>query len=248
MAIILKSRAELDTMRRAGVVLRDLFEELRLRIKPGVATGELDAYIEQFIRSRGCRPSFKNLYGFPASACISVNNQVVHGIPGERVLLEGDIVKVDVGAVLGGLHADAARSFPVGRISSDAEKLLATTRTALDAGLRQAVVGNRVSDISAAVQSVVEEAGYSVVRDYVGHGVGRDLHEDPQVPNYVQGRSSPLLREGMTLAVEPMVNEGTHEVVVLEDKWTVCTRDGKLSANFEDTVAITDAGPQILTR
>ncbi|MDP9350778.1 MAG: type I methionyl aminopeptidase, partial [Chloroflexota bacterium] len=178
----------------------------------------------------------------------SVNNQVVHGIPGERVLLEGDIVKVDVGAVLGGLHADAARSFPVGRISSEAEKLLATTRTALDAGLRQAVVGNRVSDISAAVQSMVEEAGYSVVRDYVGHGVGRDLHEDPQVPNYVQGRSSLLLREGMTLAVEPMVNEGTHEVVVLEDKWTVCTRDGKLSANFEDTVAITDAGPQILTR
>lgn len=235
-------------MHRAGTVLRDLFEELNLRVKPGVTTGELDAYIEHYIRSRGCRPSFKNLYGFPASACISVNDQVVHGIPGERILSEGDIVKVDAGTVLGGLHADAARSYPVGKISSEARKLLEVTQQALDAGLRQAVVGNRVQDISAAVQMVVEEAGYSVVRDYVGHGVGRDLHEDPQVPNYVQGRNSPVLRKGMTLAVEPMVNEGSHEVMVLDDKWTVCTKDGGLSANFEDTVAITDEGPCVLTR
>ena len=236
-------------MRRAGEVLRDLFEELRARAKPGVSTGELDRYIEKYIRDRGCRPSFKNLYGFPASACISVNDEVVHGIPGSRILREGDILKVDVGAVRGGLHADAARSYGVGEIAPEAERLLATTRDALDAGLAQARVGNSVSDISRAVQEVAEGAGYSVVRDYVGHGVGRELHEDPQVPNYLRpGQPRVMLKEGMTLAREPMVNAGTHEVIVGRDKWTVRTRDGKLSANFEDTVAVTENGPVILTR
>jgi methionyl aminopeptidase len=236
-------------MRRAGAVLRDLFDELSLRIKPGVSTGELDAYIEKYIRDRGCRPSFKNLYGFPASACISVNDEVVHGIPGKRALASGDVVKVDVGAVLGGLHADAARTFPVGEIGTEARRLLETTRAALEAGLAQARVGNRVSDISSAVQKVAETAGYSVVRDYVGHGVGRKLHEEPQVPNYVQpGRRDVRLKAGMTLAIEPMVNEGSFEVVVARDKWTVRTADGRLSANFEDTVAVTEDGPYILTR
>ncbi len=250
MAIILKSRPELETMRRAGTVLRDLFEELGSKvIRPGVSTGELDAYIEKYIRDRGCRPSFKNLYGFPASACISVNDEVVHGIPGKRVLQEGDVVKVDVGAALGGLHADAARSFPVGKVDPEAAKLLEVTQAALEAGLAQAKVGNRVSDISSAVQTVAEKAGYSVVRQYVGHGVGRKLHEDPQVPNYVYpGLRDVRLRAGMTLAIEPMLNVGSFEVVVAQDKWTVRTADGKLSANFEDTVAVTEAGPYILTR
>ena len=249
MAIIVKSRAELDRMRRAGGVLRDLFEELRTRARPGVTTRELDAYIEQYIRDRGCRPSFKHLYGFPASACISVNDEVVHGIPGSRALREGDILKVDVGAVLGGLHADAARTFAVGEISPEARRLMETTQSALDSGLAQARVGNKVSDISRAVQQVTEAAGYSVVRDYVGHGVGRELHEDPQVPNYVRpGQPRVTLKLGMTLAVEPMVNVGTHEVTVAQDKWTVRTKDGKLSANFEDTVAVTENGPEILTR
>jgi methionyl aminopeptidase len=213
-----------------------------------VTTGELDAYIERAIIDRGCRPSFKNLYGFPSSACISVNDEVVHGIPGDRVIEEGDVVKVDVGALLDGYHADAARSYPVGTVSGEAERLLATTRAALDAGLAQARPGNRVAHISSAVQAVVEEAGYAVVRDYVGHGVGRDLHEDPQVPNFASGGYSPLLRVGMTLAVEPMVNAGTAQVVVRDDKWTVCTRDGALSANYEDTVAVTEHGPYVLTR
>lgn len=248
LAIIVKSRAELETMRRAGVVLRELFGELRERIRPGISTGGLDAYIEEYIRDRGCRPSFKNLYGFPASACISVNDEVVHGIPGPRVLKTGDLVKVDVGAALGGLHADAARTFSVGASSAAAQRLMDAARRALDAGVAEARAGNRVADISSAVQAVVEEAGYAVVRDYVGHGVGRKLHEDPQVPNYRREGASPRLKPGMTLAIEPMVNAGSHEVVVDDDRWTVRTRDGALSANFEDTVAITGNGPYILTR
>lgn len=248
LGIIVKSRAELATMARAGTVLRDLFAELVTVIRPGVTTGELDAYIERTIIDRGCRPSFKNLYGFPGSACISVNDEVVHGIPGNRVIEEGDVVKVDVGALLDGYHADAARSYPVGTVSGETQRLLTTTRAALDAGLAQARPGNRVAHISSAVQAVVEEAGYAVVRDYVGHGVGRDLHEDPQVPNFASGGYSPLLRVGMTLAVEPMVNAGTAHVVVRDDKWTVCTRDGALSANYEDTVAVTEHGPYVLTR
>lgn len=236
-------------MRRAGTVLRDLFISLEDTVRPGITTGELDVYIEEYIRVAGCRPSFKNLYGFPASACISVNDEVVHGIPGKRVLANGDVVKVDVGAIYKGYHADAARTYPVGQISDEASRLLQVTREALNAGLTQAVIGNRVSNISSAVQSVVEAAGYSVVRDYVGHGVGRKLHEEPQVPNYLlPGREGPVLRAGMTLAVEPMVNAGTHEVLVNKDKWTVRTKDGALSANFEDTVAVTNNGPYILTR
>ncbi len=249
MAIIVKSSFGLEKMRAAGMVLRDLFADLEPEIRPGVATGQLDAYIEKYIRDRGCRPSFKNLYGFPASACISVNEEVVHGIPGPRVLRDGDIVKVDVGVVFGGFHADAARTYAVGEISEETKRLLETTKAALDAALEQARVGNYVSDISSRVQEVVEAAGYSVVRDYVGHGVGRNLHEEPQVPNYVHEGQVPVrLRKGMTLAVEPMVNAGTYEVVVKHDNWTVRTKDGRLSANFEDTVAITETGPYILTR
>lgn len=236
-------------MRAAGVVLRDLFEDLETQVRAGISTGELDRFVEEYLRRRGCRPSFKRLYGFPASACISVNEEVVHGIPGKRVLREGDIVKVDVGAQLNGFHADAARTYAVGRITPAAERLLGTTRAALDAALDRACVGNYVADISSAVQSIAEQAGYSVVRNYVGHGVGRAVHEDPQVPNYVARDQRPVrLRPGMTLAVEPMVNEGTYEVVVLRDKWTVRTKDRKLSANYEDTVAVTSDGPFILTR
>ncbi|ACZ41654.1 methionine aminopeptidase, type I [Thermobaculum terrenum ATCC BAA-798] len=248
MAIILKSKKEIDRMRRAGLVLRDLFDLLVPKIKPGVTTGELDAFIESYIRNQNCKPSFKNLYGFPASACISINEEVVHGIPSSRQLREGDLVKIDVGALYEGFHADASRTFWVGHASAAAKRLVSVTAKALDAGISKAVPGNRVGDISSAIQTVVESEGFSVVRDYVGHGVGRSLHEDPQVPNFGFPGQGPILRVGMTLAIEPMVNEGTHEVILAEDKWTVKTKDGKLSAQIEDTVAITEDGPFILTR
>ena len=219
------------------------------RVRPGVSTGELDAYIDKYIRDRGCRPSFKHLYGFPASACISVNEEVVHGIPGERVLRDGDIVKIDAGAQYARYHADAARTYAVGEIPEETRRLLDTTHAALDEALAQACVGNKVSDISATVQRVAESAGYSVVRNCVGHGVGRALHEEQKVPNFAPSEvRDARLREGMTLAIEPMVNAGTWEVEVLADKWTVRTKDHRLSANYEDTVAVTRDGPYVLTR
>lgn len=235
-------------MRDAGRIVAGVLQELAKAIKPGVTTGELNRLAEDFILARGARPAFKGLYGFPASICTSVNEQVVHGIPGPRELLNGDIVSIDVGVELNGYFGDGAATFPVGEVSPEAQKLLEVTEQSLYEGIRFARQGNRLSDISHAIQSYVEKHGFSVVRDYVGHGIGRSMHEEPQVPNFGRPGRGPRLRAGMTLAIEPMVNAGTHEVRVLEDNWTVVTRDAGLSAHFEHTVAITDGEPEILTR
>ncbi|MEW5761948.1 MAG: type I methionyl aminopeptidase [Bacillota bacterium] len=243
-----KSTRELRYMRDAGRVVAQVFRELEKAIAPGVTTGELNALAEDFIARQGARPAFKGLYGFPAAICTSVNEQVVHGIPGLRRLEDGDIISIDIGAEINGYYGDAAVTFPVGEISSGARRLLDVTRGALYAGIEMARSGNRLGDISHAIQSYVERHGYNVVRDYVGHGIGREMHEDPQVPNFGRPGRGPRLEPGMTLAIEPMVNAGTHEVRTLEDRWTVVTRDGSLSAHFEHTVAITNGAAEILTR
>lgn len=245
--IILKSETEIEAMRRAGLVVGMVLETIGERIKPGVTTAELDRFAENLIREQGGTPTFKGYNGFPASICSSINEQVVHGIPGQRTLKPGDIVSIDVGATLGGFVGDAARTYPVGDVSPEAAALMQVTRESLYKGIEQAIVGNRLSDVSHAVQRCVEGRGFSVVRDYVGHGIGREMHESPGIPNYgVPGRG-PKLKEGMTLAIEPMVNAGSYDVQVLGDDWTVVTRDGSLSAHFEHTVAVTAEGPEILT-
>ncbi len=235
-------------MRRAGGLVIDTLRRLRDAVRPGVTTGELDRAAEEYIRSHNGVPSFKGYHGFPASACISVNEQVVHGIPGPRRLQEGDIVSIDVGAIVEGYHGDAAVTLPVGKISEDAKALLTHTYRSLYEGIAQAVSGNRVGDISNAVQRYVEAHGYSVVRELVGHGIGRSMHEEPQVPNFGQPGRGPTLVPGMTLAIEPMINQGSMEVEVAADQWTISTCDRKLSAHFEHTVAIGKDGPIILTR
>jgi len=246
--ITIKSARELAYMRDAGHIVAGALDELSRAIAPGVTTGELDRLAEDFILARGARPAFKGLYGFPASICASVNEQVVHGIPGLRVLENGDIISIDVGAEINGYFGDGAATFPVGEISNEARNLLKVTEESLYAGIARAREGNRLSDISHAVQSYVESRGYSVVRDYVGHGIGKSMHEEPQVPNFGRPGRGPRLKAGMTLAVEPMVNTGTHEVLTLADNWTVVTRDAGLSAHFEHTIAVTDGKPEILTR
>lgn len=246
--IVIKSKSELATMREAGRIVAKTLEELKHAVRPGVTTYELDQLAQTIITRHGAVPTFKGYRGFPASICTSINHEVVHGIPSKkRVLNEGDIISIDVGATLRGLIGDAAITLPVGRISERARRLLETTEGALWAAIAQCRAGNYLEDISAAIQDYAESRGYSVVREYVGHGVGRQMHEDPQVPNFRQGRRGPQLKPGMTLALEPMVNEGTAETRVLRDKWTVVTKDGKLSAHFEHTVAITNGDPDILT-
>jgi methionyl aminopeptidase len=245
--ILLKSRAEIDQMRRPGEIVGGAHRRVREIVRPGVTTGEIDRAVEEFIRDAGGSPAFKGYRGFPAASCVSVNDEVVHGIPGRRTLVEGDIVGVDIGVLCGGFYGDAAQTLPVGRISPEAERLLAVTCEALYAGIAMARVGNRVGDISHAVQEVVEGAGYSVVRDLVGHGVGRAMHEEPQVPNFGRAGVGPRLQAGMTLALEPMVNAGDYAVEVLSDQWTWVTKDGSLSAHFEHSVAVTEDGPVILT-
>ncbi|HHV61718.1 MAG TPA: type I methionyl aminopeptidase [Firmicutes bacterium] len=247
--IVRKSDEEIRAMRQAGRVVAQALERIREAVRPGVTTLEIDAIAEDCIRRLGGIPSFKGFHGFPKSVCASVNEEVVHGIPGKRRLKEGDIVSIDVGAIVNGFHGDAAITLPVGEISDEARRLLRVTEEALYKGIDAARAGRRVMDISHAIQSHVESHGFSVVRSFVGHGIGRNMHEDPQVPNFVvQGSSSPLLKPGMVLAIEPMVNAGDHEVVVKEDKWTVVTKDSSLSAHFEHTVAITSGEPEILTR
>ncbi len=247
-----KSARELDLMRRAGRVVAQVKADLKSAIRPGVRTGDLDRMAEERIRQLGATPSFKGYAGagatpFPSTICVSVNEEIVHGIPGDRALEEGDIVSVDVGAVVEGFHGDSAFTMSVGETSEEAARLIKATREALAVGIAQATAGARIGDISAAVQAHAEGLGYSVVRQYVGHGIGRDLHEDPQVPNYgVPGRG-PLLRESMTLAIEPMLNVGGWETVQMDDGWTVTTADGSLSAHFEDTIAITKSGAEVLT-
>ena len=246
--VILKSAEEIEKLRKSNYIVAEVLEGLKELIKPGISTRELDVYAEETVRERGAVPAFKGYMGYPASLCTSVNAEVVHGIPSDRVLKEGDIVSMDFGALYRGYYGDSAITVPVGKISSVAVKLMEITNDALYKGINEAKAGNRLGDISAVVQNHVEDAGFSVVKDFVGHGIGRNLHEDPQIPNYgLRGRGIEL-KNGMVFAIEPMVNEGTFKVKVLKDGWTVVTSDGKLSAHFEHTVAITENGPVILSR
>ena len=246
--IIRKSAQELERMARSGRVVAETHALIGEHIRPGVTTGELDKLAEEFIRSRGGVPTFLGYRGFPASLCLSPNAMVVHGIPGPYRLDEGDILSVDVGVTLDGFVADAAYTHPVGHVTDDARRLLEVGQQALAAGVAQARAGNRLSDISHAVQTVTEAAGYSVIRSLVGHGVGRSMHEDPQIPNFGEPGKGPLLQPGMTLAIEPMINAGGPEVYVHDDHWSISTSDGSLSCHFEHTVAVTEAGPWILTQ
>jgi methionyl aminopeptidase len=247
--IVLKNAAEIEAIGRAGAIIGRLFEMLAPHVQPGMATAELDRLGEEFIRSHeGAEPAFKGLYGFPASLCISLNEEVVHGIPRRsRLLAPGDIVTLDAGVKLDGWFADAAVTLPVGEVAPELQRLLEVTQRALEAGIEKAVPDNRIGDVGAAVQAVVEEAGFTVVRDLVGHGVGRGPHEEPQVPNYGRPGRGVRLREGLVLAIEPMVNLGQPAVHTLADRWTVVTSDGLASAHFEHTVAVTANGPRILT-
>jgi methionyl aminopeptidase len=246
--IILKSQDEIERMRHAGRVVADVLEAVRDKVKPGVRTREIDAIVERVIRSAGCTPSFKGYRGFPASACISLNEEIVHGIPGPRKVHEGDLVKIDVGAIYDGYHADSAWTFYVGDTPPpEVAELMAVTEKSLWAGIAQARAGNRVGDISHAVQETAETAGFSVVREYVGHGVGRQLHEDLQIPNYGPSGRGPKLEAGMTLALEPMVNVGDWRTEVLDDDWTVVTADRALSAHYEHTIVVTGEEPEVLT-
>lgn len=235
-------------MRQAGRIVAQILEEMCQMVKPGVTTGELDGHAEARIRELGAKPAFKGYHGFPSCVCISVNHEVVHGIPSpKRVLKEGDIVGLDFGVNLEGWYGDSARTVAVGRISSEAQRLIDATQKSLELGIAECRAGNRVFDIGHAVQSYVEKQGYSVVREFVGHGIGRALHEEPQVPNFGPKGKGTVLKPGMVLAIEPMVNAGKHEVQVLADGWTAVTADRSLSAHFEHTVAITPEGPEILT-
>ncbi len=247
--IQLKSPRELETMAASGRILAATHAHIQPAIAPGVSTMQLDTMVEQFIRSHaGASPSFKGLYGFPASACISVNEEIVHGIPSpKRVLKDGDLVTVDIGVYYGGFHTDSAWTYPVGTISPVARRLLEVTEASLWAGIAQAKLGNHIGDIGAAVEGVVTTARFSLARDLVGHGVGAQMHEEPQVPNYGKPKRGPRLQAGMTLAIEPMVNVGGGATRTLGDKWTIVTLDGELSAHFEHTVAVTADGPRVLT-
>ena len=236
--VIIKSNEEIDIMRKCGTILAAILDKLRTEVRPGIRTDQLDIIMAAESEKRGVVPSFKNYRGFPANLCVSVNDEIVHGIPGERILQEGDIVSLDVGAKLNGFHTDAAITIGVGRISKEAEELIAVTEGSLNSGIAQAINGARVDDISSAIQNYVESKGFSVVREYTGHGVGRDLHEEPPIPNFVVGKGT-LLRKGMTLAIEPMVNVGGWRTKLAANQWTVLTVDGSLSANFEHTIAIT---------
>ncbi|PKM80552.1 MAG: type I methionyl aminopeptidase [Firmicutes bacterium HGW-Firmicutes-14] len=246
--IVCKSEHEINYMRDAGRIVAQAHKELEKVIEPGITTLELDKIAEDFIIASGARPAFKGYHGFPASICASVNEQVVHGIPSLRKLENGDIISIDIGAEINGYFGDAAVTLPVGDISAEAMTLIRTTEEALFVGISKALNGNRLSDISHSVQTFVESKGFSVVRDYVGHGIGSNMHEEPQVPNFGRAGRGPRLRPGMTLAIEPMVNQGTYEVMTLEDNWTVITKDKKLSAHFEHTITITDQLPEILTK
>ena len=245
--VILKPASAIKKMREAGRLSALALKVGGEAVRPGVTTAEIDKAIYDFIMSQGATPSFLNLYGFPASACISVNDELIHGIPGNRVIKEGDIVSIDVGACLDGYHGDNAATFVAGEASEEAQKLLDVTKQSLYKGIEMAVVGNRVGDISNAVQTYCEERGYSVVREFVGHGIGRSVHEDPEVPNFGAAGHGPRLVNGMCIAIEPMINAGTRFVSTDSNGWTVRTKDGKLSAHFEHTIAITDNGPIILT-
>jgi methionyl aminopeptidase len=245
--IIRKSHDEIEAMGRAGAVVAETLRTIGENIAPGVATKELDDVAEEYIRSQGGVPTFKGYRGFPGSICTSPNSMVVHGIPGAYRLGEGDVISIDVGVTLDGFVADSAYTFAVGEIDDDAERLLEVCRRALTAGIEEARAGNHIQDISHAVQKTTEEAGFSVVRSLVGHGIGRSMHEEPQVPNFGEPGRGPLLAPGMTLAIEPMINAGGPDVWMADDRWSISTNDGSLSAHFEHTVAVTENGPVVLT-
>jgi len=245
--IILKSRDEIEKMRRSGAIVAEVLTELRGMVKPGVRTIDLDKRSEELTRKKGANPAFKGYRGFPFSLCASINSEVVHGMPSDRFLKEGDIISLDFGICYEGYYGDAAITVPVGQVSDKSRKLINVTEEALYQAIDKARVGNRLGDISSEVQRHVEAFGFSVVRDYVGHGIGRQLHEDPQIPNFGKKGRGVELRPGMVFAIEPMVNEGSYDVRVLQDGWTVVTEDGRLSAHFEHTVAITENGPEILS-
>jgi len=251
--IHIKTASEVEKMRQAGRIVAEVLERIRERVAPGVTTAELNALAEEVIRRNNAIPSFKGYpsgspHPFPAAICASVNEELVHGIPGPRVLQEGDILSVDVGAIYEGYHGDAAMTYPVGEISEEARRLLEVTEGALYAGIAQARAGNRSGDISAAIQRYVERRGFNVVREYTGHGIGREMHEDPQVPNFGQPGHGVLLRPGMTIALEPMVLAGDCRVRVLDDHWTVVSADGRLTAHFEHTILVRDGEAEILTK
>lgn len=247
--IVLKSARELQHMRAAGRILADVKERLKAVVKAGVSTKEVDEDVEAFIVARGARSAFKGYRGFPATVCTSINEEIVHGIPSaKRKLSLGDIIGLDLGCIVEGYYADCAITLPVGSVSARAQELIDVTRESLDKAIVQCRVGNRLGDISHAVQAHCESHGFGVVRAFVGHGIGRQLHEEPQIPNFGEAGRGPVLKPGMVLAIEPMVTVGSWEVRVLEDHWTAVTADGSLAAHFEDTIAITETGPEILTR
>ena len=248
MAVTIKSPREIELMREAGRILAKTHEELAKNLRPGMSTWDIDHMGEEIIRSYGCIPSFKNYNGYPASICVSVNDEVVHGIPHkEHFLDEGDIVSLDAGVIYKGYHSDAARTYGIGQIDDDAKKLIEVTRQSFFEGIKFAKAGNHLNDISAAIQKYAESFGFGVVRDLVGHGIGSHLHEDPEIPNFARKRKGILLQPGMTLAIEPMITEGSYEVVWLDDDWTVMTEDGGWAAHYENTILITKGEPEILS-
>ena len=248
MAVTIKSPREIELMREAGRILAKTHEELAKNLRPGMSTWDIDHMGEEIIRSYGCIPSFKNYNGYPASICVSVNDEVVHGIPHkEHFLDEGDIVSLDAGVIYKGYHSDAARTYGIGEIDDDAKKLIEVTRQSFFEGIKFAKAGNNLNDISAAIQKYAESFGFGVVRDLVGHGIGSHLHEDPEIPNFARKRKGILLQPGMTLAIEPMITEGSYEVVWLDDDWTVMTEDGGWAAHYENTILITEGEPEILS-
>ena len=247
--IELKSAREIGLMRRGGHILHEVMERLRTSVKPGMSTLEIDVDVEEFIRARGAVPAFKGYRGFPATVCISINEEVVHGIPSaQRHVEEGDIVGLDLGCIVEGYYADCAFTLAVGDVPTRVQELLDVTRESLELGIRECRPGRRLSDVSHAIQSHVERHGFAVVRAFVGHGIGRALHEEPQVPNFGDPGRGPQLRAGMVLAIEPMVTMGSWEVRILDDGWTAVTKDGSLAAHFEHTIAVTESGPEVLTR
>lgn len=247
--VILKSLQEIEKIQQAGVIVADVLAGIRAMVRPGISTLELDEYAERLIRTAGAKPAFKGYRGYPRTLCTSVNDQVIHGIPANEVVLrDGDILSVDVGTIVDGFYGDAAITVPVGAVSPKTERLIRVTEESLARGIEQARPGNRLYDISSAIQRHVESHGYSVVREFVGHGIGRSLHEDPQVPNFGEPGRGPRIQAGMVLAIEPMVNLGGSATVVKEDNWTAVTADGSLSAHFEHTIAVLETGPRILTK
>ena len=245
--INIRSKVEVQKIAKAASIVKDLLNDIEEVIKPGISTIELDKFAEKYIVDRGAIPGFKGLYGFPATLCVSINDEVVHGIPSNKILEEGDIIGVDVGSIIDGFYGDHAKTFPVGSITNDNKKLLDVTKECLLRGIKQAKPGNRIGDIGFAIQEYAESFGYGVVKELVGHGIGEKLHEEPQIPNYGLKNTGPMIQEGMCFAIEPMINFGSEEIYTKSDNWTVCTKDGSRSAHFEHTITINENGAEILT-